>query len=126
MIDKNKGELSINEKQTAEKLVYGQTLYHLFHRNADGTPQRWRVNGKCKTWKRNPERFQVPLKHGLYNYDYLNEDTANQLCLGMLQQVCMVCKRTIGWKDAERYNECDEVSHTSCFECGQKILAEDN
>ena len=25
-----------------------------------------RVSGKCKTWKRDPERFYLPVKHGLY------------------------------------------------------------
>ena len=36
-------------------------------------PQRWRVNGKPKTWKRDPSRVEVPLKHGLYSYGYLTE-----------------------------------------------------
>ena len=35
--------------------------------------KRWRVNGKVQTWKRSPERVRVPLKHGLYAYDYLTE-----------------------------------------------------
>jgi len=62
-------------------LSYGQELYHISNRNADGSPQRWRVNGKVKTWKRSPERFKVPIKHGLWSYDYLTEDTADLLCL---------------------------------------------
>lgn len=33
----------------------------------------WRVNGKVKTWKRSPHKVQVPLKYGLYDYDYLTE-----------------------------------------------------
>jgi hypothetical protein len=57
----------------AKKLKYNQTLYHMINKNADGTPQRWRVNGKVKTWKTKPNRVQVPLKHGLYDYDYLTE-----------------------------------------------------
>jgi hypothetical protein len=58
----------------AKKLRHGQTLYHKKHKNADGTAQRWRVNGKPKTWKRDKSRVSVPLKYGLYNYDTLTED----------------------------------------------------
>ena len=64
--------MSITLEQ-AKQLRNGDTLYHVRNRNADGTAQRWRVNGKPKTWKRSPERVQVPLKHGLYTYDYLTE-----------------------------------------------------
>ena len=60
--------------ENAKKLKIGQTLHHTVHVNADGTPQRWKVNGKVKTWKSNSNRVQVPLKHGLYYYGYLTED----------------------------------------------------
>lgn len=43
----------------------------------DCKPIKWRVNGKCKTWKRNPERFQLPIKHGLYSYGYITNENAH-------------------------------------------------
>lgn len=45
----------------------------LDHRNVNkrGIPIRWKVTGKVRTWKRDPERFEVPLKHGLYVYGTL-------------------------------------------------------
>lgn len=58
----------------AKALVHGQVLYHTRNRNSDGTPQRWRVNGKVKVWIRSPERVQIPIKHGLRDYDYLTEE----------------------------------------------------
>ncbi len=61
--------------EQAKNLKYGQILHHVSQKNADGTPQRWRVNGKPKTWKRSPERVSVPLKHGMYDYEHLTEDT---------------------------------------------------
>ena len=67
--------------EQAKQLQHGTILYHVSHRNADNTPQRWRVNGKPKTWKRSPERVQVPLKHGLYSYDYLTEHDLGLVCL---------------------------------------------
>ena len=32
-----------------------------------------KVNGKAKTWKRQPERVQVPYKYGMYEYGYFTE-----------------------------------------------------
>ena len=57
----------------AKNLTHGTILYHVENRNYDKTPQRWKVNGKPKVWKRSPDRVQVPLKHGLYSYGYLTE-----------------------------------------------------
>ena len=34
--------------------------------------QRWRINGQTKTWKRQPGRFSIPIKHGLYAFTYLD------------------------------------------------------
>ena len=65
--------MAITLKQ-AKKLKHGDILHHTHNKNADGTPQRWKVNGKVKLWKRNPERIKVPLKYGLYRYDYLTEN----------------------------------------------------
>lgn len=68
-------------KEQAMELHLGQTLYHTDNRNSDGSPQRWRVNGQCKTWKTRPAEFQVPLKHGLRTYDYLTHAVGEKLCL---------------------------------------------
>lgn len=57
----------------AKALQYGQTLHWLGGKNADGSPMRYKVNGAPKTWKRQPERVQVPLKRGLYEFTYLTE-----------------------------------------------------
>lgn len=57
--------------EQAKQLNYGDILYHKSITNSDGTPQRWRVNGKPKTWKRDPNRIKVPLKYGLYSYGEL-------------------------------------------------------
>jgi hypothetical protein len=59
--------------EEAKNLQFGQVLFHTKQRNADKTPQRWRVNGKPKTWKRSPERVSVPVKSGLYSYDHITE-----------------------------------------------------
>lgn len=39
----------------------------------ESTGHRWKVNGAVQTWKKDPSRVRVPLKHGLYAYDQLTE-----------------------------------------------------
>jgi len=57
----------------AKKLKSGDLLYSKKHINADGSPMRARVTGAVKTWKRDPSRVKVPMKHGLKNCFYLTE-----------------------------------------------------
>jgi hypothetical protein len=59
--------------EQAKHLRHGQTLYTPGYFNADGTVQRWRVNGVPKTWKTQPGRVQVPIKHGLREHWYVDE-----------------------------------------------------
>ena len=56
----------------AKALTHGDILHHRTNRNADGSAQRWRVNGKVKRWKTRPDEIQVPLKYGLRGYGYLD------------------------------------------------------
>ena len=41
----------------------------------------WRVSGKVKTWKTRPHEFRVPIKHGMYDNDYLDYFNATQFHL---------------------------------------------
>src|SRR3990167_6766732 len=59
----------------------GTTAQHfemVGHKNSDGTPVRWRRNGATKTWKTRPDEFRIPIKHGLYDYGYIDQDKAHQ------------------------------------------------
>ena len=56
--------------QQALKLRLGQTVYHKDLKNADGSAQRFRVNGKVRTWKRDASRVEIPYKRGLWEYGY--------------------------------------------------------
>ena len=40
-----------------------------------------RRNGKTKTWKRNPEKFQIPVKYGLYEYFYITNENAHEFSI---------------------------------------------
>jgi hypothetical protein len=54
----------------------GQTLYASIYQNADGTPLRARVNGKLRTWKRQPGYYELPVKQGLRNCFYITPESA--------------------------------------------------
>jgi hypothetical protein len=60
--------------EQAKSLKSGQVIFHTTNKNADGTAQRWKVNGAVKIWKRNPNRIYIPVKHGLYRYDFITEE----------------------------------------------------
>lgn len=38
----------------------------------------WRRNGATKTWKTRPGEFRIPVKYGMYSYDYIDEYTARR------------------------------------------------
>lgn len=57
----------------ANRLKYRQVVYTT-DQNADGSPCRWRVDGAVKTWKRSPDRVRVPMKRGMYEHTYLDEN----------------------------------------------------
>ena len=42
--------------------------------------KRWRRNGKTQRWKRDPNRFRVPVKFGLYAYDQITDTTEGVWC----------------------------------------------
>jgi len=65
----------------AKKLGYRDEIYDRLNRNADGSPARWRVNDKVQVWKTQPDRFRVPLKHGLYDYSELTQSNKNRFSL---------------------------------------------
>jgi hypothetical protein len=65
-------------KEMAVAATYRQEFQHKTLKNADKTPVRCRVNGKCKTWKTQPENFQLPVKHGLKTCFYITPANANE------------------------------------------------
>lgn len=53
-------------------------LLHSTARDSGGCPVRCRVNGACRTWKRYPSRFRLPVKYGLGGCFALDEITGMQ------------------------------------------------
>jgi len=65
-------------KAIATAASYGQVFHHKTLKNADGSPLRARVSGKCKTWKTRPLEFKLPMKHGLKQCFYITEQNAHE------------------------------------------------
>ena len=65
----------------AKGLMGGMVIYAKHYHNADGTKQRFKVNGQVKTWKTRPDEVRVPLKRGLYEYGYLDHDNMGEFSL---------------------------------------------
>lgn len=45
-------------------------------RRNKGDLVRVRRNGKTKLWKRQPDKFRIPVKYGLRHYFYITNQTA--------------------------------------------------
>lgn len=65
-------------KEIALSLRLNQTLYSNMFTNADGTPKRCRVNGRCKTWKTRPTEFRLPVKYGFHTHFYITNLNAGE------------------------------------------------
>jgi hypothetical protein len=63
-------------QQELRNVKFGDILYCNRFNNADGSPARYKVNGKVRTWKRSPDRIEVPVKRGLYEYGTLTLEHA--------------------------------------------------
>lgn len=64
--------------ETAKVLKQGQMIYHTSKKNTDGTAMRAKVTS-IKIWKRSPDRVEVRVKHGLYDYATFNETELDQI-----------------------------------------------
>ena len=64
--------------EQAKRLTYRETIYSVNDVNADGSPQRWRINGKVQLWKRDAGRIRIPIKRGLYENSYLTENNLGE------------------------------------------------
>jgi hypothetical protein len=55
----------------AKCLSYGQ---HIWCLSNSGDARRVKINGAPKTWKRSPQRLEVPVKYGMYEYARFDEN----------------------------------------------------
>ena len=61
----------MNAHDLVSRLSYDQMLEHKTLKNADGTPQRFRITS-LKTWKKDRSRLHIGLKRGMYQYESID------------------------------------------------------
>ena len=57
-----------NPVNVAEMVNHCNTNSHIWFRSTDGTARQAKVNGAVRTWKRDANRIEVPVKYGMYEY----------------------------------------------------------
>lgn len=85
-------------RSQAVTLTVGTIIHQNTGKNADGTCIRWRVNGQVKEWVRDPKRFRIPIKHGMYDFGYLEEINLDKfhlptMCCSYNKYVARICEQ---------------------------------
>lgn len=55
-------------KNIAEMISWCSMNSHIWVRSQNGDARTVKVNGAVRTWKRDPNRVEVPCKYGMYEY----------------------------------------------------------
>jgi hypothetical protein len=55
--------------EEAKLLLPGDSIWFLAN---DGSARRLKVNGAVRRWKRQPDKIEVPVKYGMYEYALLH------------------------------------------------------
>ena len=61
-----------NPANVEEFISHCSKQSHIWFKSIQGDARRCKVNGKVRTWKRDPYRVEVPVKYGLYEYGTFN------------------------------------------------------
>jgi hypothetical protein len=57
-----------NPINVQEMIEHCSAHSHIWFASNDGSARQCKVNGKVRTWKRDKNRVEVPVKYGLYEY----------------------------------------------------------
>ena len=67
--------------EDAKKIMPGQILFCVKFKNLEGRPVPCVVYEGVKTWKRDPSKLKIPIKHGHRDFVCLTEDDLDLLFL---------------------------------------------
>lgn len=70
-----------NPKDIAEMISWCDSHNHITVMDIKGLARTVKVNGKVRTWKRNPSRVEVSVKYGLYEYATLDGSDLNRVLI---------------------------------------------
>ena len=100
-------------KQELIQLSSGYELHHRYDKNADGSPERWRINGVVKLWKTRPNEFKCPIKRGLKQYGYFTHNEIHHYCLTAEDVYISEVRELMHGHGTCKPNNWDEVKHMS-------------
>jgi hypothetical protein len=111
-----------------EAIAHLSNHSHIWFRANQGDAREAKVNGAVKLWKRNPDRFEAPIKYGMYEYDYMTEnDATSGRLLKLVQEIgkdkdnvdgkrfCKRCGCAVGPIHFDRYGICGERKPSEDF-----------
>lgn len=106
-------ELTVrNPIDIAEMIEHCSKHSHIWFLSTDGTARNAKVNGVVRTWKHNPNRVEVPVKYGLYEYDTFYAYDINRILIPATDTQCTEC--------GESYEKQD-IDGGRCTKCWQMI-----
>jgi hypothetical protein len=82
--DTSKNPRMLRYRRMTVQEAQSLTTSHIAVLSHDGVLRRAKVNGRAKVWKTNPERVRVPVKYGLYECFYLEDDGSGFVTYGVV------------------------------------------
>lgn len=70
-----------NPRDIKEMIEYCGKMSHIDFIANDGTARKCKINGAIRTWKRDPNRVEVPIKYGLYEYGMFTADDISRVLI---------------------------------------------
>ena len=73
-MDRVESVLELRNIYHRKALMEGRIFFHKTLKNKDGSQMKAKRNGQNKLWKTRPNEFKIPVKQGLYNFGYIDQD----------------------------------------------------
>jgi hypothetical protein len=70
------------------KSLNASPVTHIWFRSVQGDARRAKLNGRVRTWKRDANRVEIPVKYGMYEYaTFYTRDVADGRVLVLVEEV---------------------------------------
>src|SRR5690242_15035887 len=81
-----------NPADVAEMRQHCEKSSHIWFVSTDGTARQAKVNGAVRIWKRDPNRIEVPIKYGMYEYGTFEARDINRVLIPIPNEgLCPIC-----------------------------------
>ena len=70
-----------NPRDVAEAVTWCNMHAHIWFRANDGTARQCKINGAVRTWKRDADRIEIPIKYGMYEYGIFTQHDIGRILI---------------------------------------------